>query len=283
MKNMNESALKGLLITVSDDMGPRSVVNLSKLDDGLAFKVALFGMTILMLGNSNPNGFAGKCNKILGPLPVPLDPEADLQPDEIEDLSKSDALAIIFNVKADLPTEDPRAIKNGRDAVLWFIFNTTDRENIFTFSKNIENIANHFISNIKFESQLDDKEYFSQVLDEIHLRISQTNVSSIVENYIPESIDYAEYAIYKYSPDKEIIFPIEKLDEIKNLPIFILVDIFEKQINIIQTQPVSKKDLFVVSKSVSNLNLSLKREFKVRIITDEFEILMYLERMGINS
>ena len=53
MRNMNDSALKGLLITKTDDMGPRSVVNLTKLSDVLAFKVALLGMTILMMGNSN--------------------------------------------------------------------------------------------------------------------------------------------------------------------------------------------------------------------------------------
>lgn len=131
MRKMNDSALKGLLITKTDDMGPRSVVNLTKLSDVLAFKVALLGMTILMMGNSNPQGFAGKLNKLLGPLPVPIDPEADLAPEEIDDLSRSDALAIIFNVKADLPTQDPRALKNGRDAVIWFIFNSNDRDDVY--------------------------------------------------------------------------------------------------------------------------------------------------------
>ena len=280
MKNSESSALKGLLITISDDLGPRSVINLSKLSDVLAFKVALFGMTILMLGNSNPNGFTKKCNKILGPLPVPLDPEADVTSDEIEKFGKSDALAIIFNVKADLPTDDPRAIKNGRDAVIWFIFNTDDQAGIFKLSKKIEEVTNSFINKIKFESQLDDSEFFKSLLNEIYVRTSEVDIVSTIENYIPEPIDYAEYTIYKYDTGKENIFPVQTLDEVKDLSLFILIDLFEKQINIIQQQPLSSKDLFLVSKSVSNLNLFLKRQFIVRNINDEFEVLMYLEKIN---
>ena len=280
IKNSDSSPLKGLLITISDDLGPRSVINLSKLNDVLAFKVALLGMTILMMGNSNPNGFTKKCNKILGPLPVPLDPEADVTLDEIELFGQSDALALIFNVKADLPTEDPRAIKNGRDAVIWFIFNTHDQASIFKLSKTIEEVTNSFIREIKLESQLADSEFFTRLLNEIYMRTSEENIVGSIEQYIPETIDYAEYTIYKYDTGKENIFPIQVLDEVKDLSLFLVIDLFEKQINIIQQQPVSRKDLFLINKSASNLNLSLKRQFIVKNINDEYEVLMYLERIG---
>ena len=112
------------------------------------------------------------------------------------------------------------------------------------------------------------------------MRTSEENIVGSIEQYIPETIDYAEYTIYKYDTGKENIFPIQVLDEVKDLSLFLVIDLFEKQINIIQQQPVSRKDLFLINKSASNLNLSLKRQFIVKNINDEYEVLMYLERIG---
>ena len=117
------------------------------------------------------------------------------------------------------------------------------------------------------------------VLEEIYLKTSEISIINVTEMYIPETIEYTDYTLYKYDSNKENILPIQRLYEIKNLPIIIFIDLFEKRINILQLRLISKKELFLVSKSVSNLNLSLKRQFTVKNISDEIEISLYIEKL----
>ena len=268
---MSKSIINGLVVTITDDLGPKPVVNLSKLDDILANKLAMIGMTVLMLGNSDPIYFSKRHNKILGPLPIPFDNQMAMLTGEETEMVEAEAVAIIFNVKADLPTDDPRAKEYGREAIAWFAFNSEDRDKIFSVTKIIEEISKEYLDRVKTESQLTDPTVFKELLDKVFEKTSTVEVTEATEQYQPEAIKYAEYTLYKYDFQKEKLVPIYALDEIKTLELFIFVDLNEKQINLIQLQKVPERKLFQVSKAITNLNLSLKREFIVRNVNDQYE------------
>ena len=58
-----------------------------------------------------------------------------------------------------------------------------------------------------------------------------------------------------------------------------MVDLKEKQINIIKLGTITERKMFFISKAVSNLNAKLKREYTVRNVNDEYEILMYMSKL----
>lgn len=276
---MNNSIINGLLVTITDDLGPKPVVNLSKLDDILANKLAMIGMTVLMLGNSDPTYFAKRHGKILGPLPIPFDNQMALMTGVETEMVEAEAVAIIFNVKADQPTDDPRALEYGREAIAWFSFNSDDRDKIFSITKTIEEVSSNYLSRVTKESELVNNPIFQEFLDEVLQKTSTVDTAEQTEHYQPEAIKFAQYSLYKYDFQKEKLVPVLSLDEVKTLELFIFVDLNEKQINLIQLQKVSERKLFQVSKAIANLNLSLKREFTVRNVNDQFEIMMYMERL----
>ena len=272
--------IKGLVVTVSDDLGPKAVINLSDVQDTVTFKLAMIGMTVLMLGNSDPNYFSKKCHKILGPIPVPLSSQEQLVSGEKNDISESDALAIIINVTADLPTKDLRVMEYGRFGIVWFLSDFENHEKIFSITKKIEIISVPFLRQVKFESQLTNKAIFQKLLLEIQSQTEQSDHLTYVETYRPEPIINAKYILYTYDFQKERIIPIQFLDEVKNLSVFIFIDIYNKQIHIIQQNQLHEKDLHIISKEVSNLNLALKHEFTVKIVYDQLEIDMYFEKIA---
>ena len=276
---MNKSIINGLIVTITDDLGPKPVVNLSQLDDILANKLAMIGMTVLMLGNSDPIYFSKRHNKILGPLPIPFDNQMAMLTGENTEMVEAEAVAIIFNVQADLPTDDPRAKQYGREAIAWFAFDSKDRDRIFSVTKIIEEISKEYLDKVKTESQLTDPTIFQELLNQVYLKTGAVEVTESTEQYQPEAIRYAEYTLYKYDFQKEKLVPVFSLDEIKTLELFIFVDLSEKQINLIQLQVIPERKLFKVSNAITNLNLSLKREFTVRNVNDQYEIMMYMEKL----
>ena len=151
---MTKSIINGLVVTITDDLGPKPTINLSELDDILSHKLAMIGMTVLMLGNSDPAYFSKRHNKILGPLPIPFDNQMALMSGVETEMIEAEAVAVLFNVKCDLPTDDPRALQYGREAIVWFIFNSSDRDRIFNITKKIEEIATEYLKEVKLESQL---------------------------------------------------------------------------------------------------------------------------------
>lgn len=276
---MSKSIITGLVITITDDLGPKPVINLSNLDEILANKLAMIGMTVLMLGNSDPIYFSKRHNKILGPLPIPFDNQMSLLSGEEKEIIEAEAVAVIFNVKADLPTDDPRALQYGREAIAWFIFNSDDRDKIFTITKTIEEISGEFFKDVDVESQLTDKDKFENLLNEVLTKTTVTEELPPSEHYEPETIKYAQYTLYKYDFTKEKLVPVYSLEEINSLELFVFVDLTEKQINLIILKNVPERKLFMASKAVANLNLSLKREFTVRNVNDQYEIMMYMEKL----
>lgn len=279
---MSTSIINGLIVTITDDMGPKPLINIGndQINEILAYKIAMIGMTVLMLGNSDPVYFTKRHNKILGPLPIPFDNQTAMLEGKEIDMVEAEAVALIFNVKVDLPTEDQRAIEFGREAIVWFVFNSSDRDKIFSITKKIEETAKVYLENIQFESQLTDKERFKGLFDEILNVTSEIDLSQPSESHIPEPIKYANYSLYKFDFDKEKLLPVLSFEEVKKLELLIIVDLKDKQINLLQFQPkVPERKLFMVSKAIANLNLSLKREFTVRNVTDQFEIMMYMEKI----
>ena len=200
---MSKSIINGLVVTITDDLGPKPVVNLSQLDEILANKLAMIGMTVLMLGNSDPIYFSKRHNKLLGPLPIPFDNQMGMMTGIQTEMVEAEAVAIIFNVKCDLPTDDPRAKEYGREAIAWFVFNSDDRDKVYTITKKIEEIGSKHLEKVDLESQLTNKELFQQLLDEILSTTSEIDQSSTTEQYQPETIKYAQYSLYKYDFQKE--------------------------------------------------------------------------------
>lgn len=274
------SVIEGLLVTLTDDLGPKICVNVSGLDDTLAHKVGMIGMTVLMLGNSDPVLFAQRHFKLLGPLPVPL---------EFEESDVLETVAIIWNVKADLPTNDGRATEFGREAIVWFIFKTENREKIYSVTTLIQDYCKEKLKSITKESETENVPFFKEMLKEIQQKISQVEPTqpsisdqkpAPVQKPIELKKDFSLYSVYKYDIEQNVLNPVLSLDEIEKLPLFILIDNKAKQINIIMpSQKISERILFFVSQAVSNLNAKLRRQYTVRNVNDEYEIMMHMQKI----
>ena len=157
------SVIKGLLVTLNNDEGPKVLINFSELNEELSLKLAIMGMTVFMFGSETSDYFANKYYKALGFLPVPsiqCAPGENTNPDYY-------ALALIFNVKNDIFTTDPRAMNFGRDAIVWLLFEQFNRKKIFDQLDKIEEISHSYLKNIKYESQIYQKYLFMNYLKDI--------------------------------------------------------------------------------------------------------------------
>jgi hypothetical protein len=157
------SVIKGLLVTLNNDEGPKVLINFSELNELLSMKLAIMGMTVFMFGNEKPDYFANKYYKAIGYLPIPSiesEPGKHLNSDYC-------ALALIFNVKNDIFTHDQRAMKYGRDAIVWFLFEQSNRKRIFNLLEKIEEISHSYLKDIKYESQIYQKYLFLNYLKDV--------------------------------------------------------------------------------------------------------------------
>ena len=156
------SVIKGLLVTLNNDEGPKVLINFSDLGETVSMKLAIMGMTVFMFGNEAPDYFSNKYFKVIGFLPIP---SVFGEPGE---KSNSDyALALIFNVKNDIFTSDARAMNFGRDVIVWLIFDQSNRKKIFNLLEKIEAISQSYLKDIKYESQIYQKYLFLNYLKDI--------------------------------------------------------------------------------------------------------------------
>ena len=169
------SVINGLLVTIIDDEGPNVLLNYSKLSANLSSKLAIIGMTMMMLGNSDPTFFSERYFKMIGPIPVPNDIDMKYNSKCKKNNNNFDTVAIIFHVKNDVPTKDNRILKTGRNVVVWLIFNSSNREKIFKSFKSIENLSQYYLKKIKFESQLNDKLIFKLLFLRLRVNILENN------------------------------------------------------------------------------------------------------------
>ena len=167
------SVIKGLLITLNNDEGPKVLINFSELDEVQSMNLAIMGMTAFMFGNETMDYFANKYYKAIGFLPIPSiesEPGKKLSSDYY-------ALAVIFSVKNDIFTTDQRAMNHGRNAIIWLLFEQPNRKKIFNQLEKIEDISHSYLKDIKYESQMHQKYLFLNYLKDI-----QKIFSSVDEN-----------------------------------------------------------------------------------------------------
>lgn len=154
------STIKGLLITLNNDEGPKVLVNISDLDEVQSMNLAIMGMTAFMFGNETMDYFANKYYKAIGFLPIP-----SIQSEPGKEMSSDYfALAIIFSVKNDIYTTDQRAMNHGRNAIVWLLFEQPNRKNIFNHLDKIEEISYLYLKDLKYESQMHQKYLFINYL-----------------------------------------------------------------------------------------------------------------------
>ena len=157
------SVIRGLLVTLNNDEGPKVLINFSALDEVISMKLAIMGMTLFMFGNEAPDYFANKYFKAIGFVPIP-----SIQGETDKKLhSDYNALAIIFNVKNDIFTNDQRAMKFGRDAIVWLLFEQSNRKKIFAQLEKIEAISERYLKPIKYESHIYQQYLFLNYLKDI--------------------------------------------------------------------------------------------------------------------
>lgn len=167
-----DSIIKGLIVTYSNEQGPQAIVNLSDLDSNLSTKLALLGMTVLMFGNEDSKFFINRYYKVYGPLPVPMKGLLKYSTKDRKNL-ELDAFAIVFNVYDDSPSEDLRAIKYGRDVILWLPFKTSDRMQMLTKIPIIEKIAQRYLRKIEFVSKLKNESIFTNLLIDLRSKVAE--------------------------------------------------------------------------------------------------------------
>lgn len=179
------SLIKGLLITYTDDNGPKVEVNLSELNEISSTKLSLIGMTVLMFGNKDPEFFSKRYYNVYGPIPVPqiLEPIDNYKKHDL------DALAIIFNVFNDAPSNDIRTIKYGKDIITWFVFDTSDRKKIFDKIEIIEKIAKIYLKKVEYLSQLKNESFFRNLLIDV-IEITSDTAPKVVRQVIEPNPAY---------------------------------------------------------------------------------------------
>ena len=170
------SVIKGLLVTLNNDEGPRVLINFSDIDETLSMKLAIMGMTVFMFGNESLDYFSNKYYKANGFLPIP----SALSESGKHLNSDYYALAKIFNVKNDVFTSDQRAMKFGRDAIVLLIFKQSNRKKIFTVLEKIEEISYSYLKNIKYESQIYQRYLFLNYLKDIQKLVGLDQTSENV-------------------------------------------------------------------------------------------------------
>ena len=135
-----------------------------------------------MLGNEHPSFFEERYYKVYGPIPVPQACVVTACSENDVKSSDLDSLAVIFHVDDDLPTQDVRSKKFGKDIIAWIIFKPVDKLQILRNIEIIEQISEFYLQEIKFLSELDNTEYFSKFLEELE--------NSLLEEIVNKSSEY---------------------------------------------------------------------------------------------
>ena len=267
---MNKPIIEGLMVSILSDNGPQTVYNLSSLDEITAQKLSILGMTIILMGSGDSDDRKRRYFKIHGPIPVP-------------DMYIFETLCLPFNVNADLGTGDARIGIHGREYMLWFLFNTSNREQALSNVKEIEEITKDHIKFLRTESQLIDEKIYVSLLEKIQkLYINIDNISIQTPDSIqPYKLEYGQYGIFTISSSGTII-PVFEYNSIHSLDVLIVVNIIEKRINILKINPkLSQQIIYNVNHIKNRYNSEkFKSEFKIRNITDELEVQLIMDKIS---
>ena len=260
--------ITGLIVTTMTDMGPYPLLNLSSISEDTTVKLSVIGMTILSMGAGS---VAEKQHyRLHGSIPIP-------------DSSNIESLAMSFTVSP-TKTNDIRIDQHGRESTIWLLFNSKDREYIFTNHLIIERALKNEIVSIKDEGSLADPITMKRVLERIKdvrqsVDYKEPSISVEIPSYIAEGTGLELYTI---NADEELI-NLAPSSNLESYSILIVCNLMLKRIFLMKLDDdISQRNMFIASKSASNLNANrYKNEFTIRNVSDPLEREMLLEKVGI--
>lgn len=273
---MPKKSINGLLVTIFSDEGPIPVFNTSTLNEVVALKLSVVGMTILSLGYGGDGVYEKRHYRLHGPIPVP-------------DTADLEAIAMSFKVSTD-NTIDTRVDHYGRESTLFIIFFSSYRKEIIAMHDKIEITLKEFLTTITTESDIDRPEFISSISDTINqlfekeiipIPNDQQKVISIPNDQQKVVIQQNNgFRLYLVNSEG-ILTLLDEYNQIQTADILVFVNTLTKTIfNLSIKQNVSQQKRFLAAKAISQLNMNqYKSEYQVRTITDDFEVNFYLEKI----
>ncbi len=262
------SLFDGIIITIFAELGPSPIANKSPLDEAIAIKLSIAGMTILTMGYGGDGVFEKRHFRLHGPLPVP-------------DSAEYEALAMSFKVEA-TETEDERVRDYGRECNLFLIFKTQKRTDVLNFHRTIEAEMKKFLQPITKETQLKKPEVVEGITDKLR---EITSIKATTPYKPPSQIDYIEdktFALYTIDDQGELI-DLKSLEKIESLEVLIFANTITKTIfNIKMRDNLSQRKLFLAGKAASQLNLNrFKSKCNIRNVSDLLMRNYLLDKIGV--
>lgn len=253
------SLFDGTIITIFAELGPSPLANESPLDESIAIKLSIAGMTILTMGYGGDGIFEKRHFRLHGPLPVP-------------DSAEYEALAMSFKVEA-LETDDDRVKEYGRECTAFLIFSTGKRTEVLKYHNAIERGLKEVIQSYTKETELRDSDVVSKISTKLE-EITAQKVPSSLESQSDTQLDLGlleEKTLTLYTIDDQGE-PVEltKGQNINSLEVLIFANVITKTIfKIIMKDNLSQRKLFLAGKAASHLNLKkFRSQCNIRDVSD---------------
>ena len=260
--------IEGLIVTTMTDRGPFPVLNLSSVSEDTAEKLSVIGMTILFMGAGTVA--ERQHYRLHGSIPIPDSPSLE-------------ALAMSFPVS---PTEtsDLRIDQHGRESTVWLLFESDNREVIFSAHKLIEETLQEETKRIRFEKDLSNIEIMNSILDRIKsIPDSPEAVTIVMDSEKPSQIvERGGLEFFTVNTEGDLR-EIDPRGDLGTCSVLIMINTILKRIFLIRLKDsIPPRQIFLASTSVSNINTNrFKNEFTVRDVQDPMEREMILEKIGI--
>jgi hypothetical protein len=262
------SLFEGVIITIFAELGPAPLANESPLDEAVAIKLSIAGMTILTMGYGGDGVFEKRHFRLHGPLPVP---------DSVE----YEALAMSFKVEATV-TDDERVREYGRECTLFLVFSTKKRTEVLNYHRAIEAEMKQFLQKFSTETQLSEPQVAGQINDKLR---ELTAVKSTTPYKAPQELDLFEektFALYTIDDQGELE-ELKSLNQAETVDVLIFVNTITKNIyKIIMHDNLSQRMLFLAGKAASQLNLNkFRSQCNVKDVSDMMMRNYLLDRITI--
>ncbi|WP_455142093.1 hypothetical protein [Candidatus Hodarchaeum mangrovi] len=260
--------ITGLICTTMTDMGPYPLLNLSSLSEDTTVKLSVIGMTILSMGAGT---VAEKQHyRLHGSIPVPDTPDYE-------------ALAMSFTV---IPktTKDARINQHGRESTIWLIFESKNREQVFSIHSQIEKTLRQESKVLKEEDDLIDPGKMQTIFNRMKNLCEELSNGTIPSmEYQPQVLAERGGLEYYTINDVGDPLPLQPNDEIMDNSVLIIANTILKRLLVIKLKEnVSQRLMFIAGRSASNLNSNrFKNEFTIRNVLDPLEREMIIEKIGI--
>jgi hypothetical protein len=265
---MSVLMIEGLIVTTMTDRGPFPVLNLSSVSEDTAEKLSVIGMTILFMGAGTVA--ERQHHRLHGSIPIPDSPNLE-------------ALAMSFPVSP-INTTDIRIDQHGRESTIWLLFESENREFVFTLHREIEKALQEETSKIITEEDLSNPELMNIILKRIRSITDAVSKTTVVIEPVKSSNIVERGGLEFFTIDTEgQLHEIDPKVDLASCSILIMINTLLKRIFIIRIKDsIPHRLVFLASASVSNVNTNrFKNEFSVRDVQDPMEREMLMERIGI--